>query len=248
MTDVPVRPASTVVLLRDGAEGLEVLLVRRNRALAFAGGFWVFPGGAVDPEDMQAAGDQPDEAPRFAAAREAAEEAGIAPDPEGMVLVSHWTTPIGEVKRFSTWFYAARIPDNAEVSIDEDEIHDWRFVTTRKALNEHRDGELAMLPPTYITLCALNRYATAADALAGEAASPCPHILPRMVPIEGEGGFATLYPGDIAYEREGTDGLEEEGPRHRAVLMDGSWHYTYDGVCDEPPLYPLDAGTAASGS
>lgn len=240
MNDVPIRPASTVVLLRDGANGLEVLLVRRNRALAFAGGFWVFPGGAVDPEDLVAAGDKPDEAPRYAAAREAAEEAGIAPDPNSMVLVSHWTTPLGEVKRFSTWFYAAQVPDQAEVRIDQDEIHDWRFVTITEALREHRDGDLAMLPPTYITLCALDRYETAVDALAGEQASPCPHVLPRMVPIEGEGGFATLYPGDVAYAKSGTEGLDDAGPRHRAVLVDGAWDYTYEGVDDEPSLYPMD--------
>ena len=231
------------MLLRDGAQGLEVLLVRRNRALAFAGGFWVFPGGAVEPEDFASAGENPDEAPRFAAAREAAEEAGIAPDPAEMVLVSHWTTPVGEVKRFSTWFYAATVPEGSEVSIDEDEIHDWRFATIRDALHEHGAGELAMLPPTYITLCALERYATAAEALAGERSSPCPHILPRMVPIEGEGGFATLYPGDIAYPNQGAEGLYDEGPRHRAVLKDGAWIYSYEGVSDEPSLYPLEANS-----
>lgn len=241
MPEVPVRPASTVVLLRNHRDGLEVLLVRRNRALAFAGGFWVFPGGAVDAEDLQAAGEDPDEAPRYAAAREAEEEAGVRPDPQDMVLVSHWTTPVGEVKRFSTWFYAASVPEDCKVCIDEDEIHDWRFVPIREALREHRAGKLAMLPPTYITLCALERYRSAEEALAGEKATPCPHVLPRLVSIEGEAGFATLYPGDVAYEGVGNEAYEAEGPRHRAELRDGAWHYTYEGVEDEPSLYPLDA-------
>ena len=39
--------AATVVLLRDGAGGLETLLLRRNSRIAF-GGMWVFPGGRVD--------------------------------------------------------------------------------------------------------------------------------------------------------------------------------------------------------
>ena len=57
MTEAPeARPASTVVLLRDTPEGLQTLLLKRNKALLFAGGLWVFPGGAVDPEDMEAAG------------------------------------------------------------------------------------------------------------------------------------------------------------------------------------------------
>ncbi len=44
-------PASTVILLRDGDSGLEVLLVQRHRATAFMGGAYVFPGGKLDPLD-----------------------------------------------------------------------------------------------------------------------------------------------------------------------------------------------------
>ena len=38
-----------MILLRGGADALEVLLVQRNPAARFMGGAWVFPGGAVDP-------------------------------------------------------------------------------------------------------------------------------------------------------------------------------------------------------
>ena len=72
-TDFSLRPASTVVLLRDGSNGLETLLLKRNKALMFAGGLWVFPGGAIDPEDIEAAGGEMVAASRIAAAREAAE-------------------------------------------------------------------------------------------------------------------------------------------------------------------------------
>lgn len=46
MTDLStsIRLAGTAVILRDGPEGLETLLLRRNAKLAFAGGAWVFPG------------------------------------------------------------------------------------------------------------------------------------------------------------------------------------------------------------
>jgi 8-oxo-dGTP pyrophosphatase MutT (NUDIX family) len=50
---VPTRDAATVALLRDGAGGVEVYLLRRVRAMAFAGGMHVFPGGAVDPADAE---------------------------------------------------------------------------------------------------------------------------------------------------------------------------------------------------
>jgi 8-oxo-dGTP pyrophosphatase MutT (NUDIX family) len=55
-TEVPdPRDAATVVLLRDGAAGLEVYLLRRQASMAFAAGMHVFPGGSVDPRDRDAA-------------------------------------------------------------------------------------------------------------------------------------------------------------------------------------------------
>jgi glyoxylase-like metal-dependent hydrolase (beta-lactamase superfamily II)/8-oxo-dGTP pyrophosphatase MutT (NUDIX family) len=45
------RPAATVVLIRPGPDGLEVLLTHRPASMAFAGDMHVFPGGAVDPAD-----------------------------------------------------------------------------------------------------------------------------------------------------------------------------------------------------
>jgi 8-oxo-dGTP pyrophosphatase MutT (NUDIX family) len=54
---VEARPASTVVLLRDGdgrPGGLEVYLLRRHVEMAFAAGMCVFPGGGVDPRDFDA--------------------------------------------------------------------------------------------------------------------------------------------------------------------------------------------------
>ena len=48
----PARPASTILLLRDGPTGLEVLMVERNVASEFASGALVFPGGRVDEADM----------------------------------------------------------------------------------------------------------------------------------------------------------------------------------------------------
>ena len=48
------KPAATVVLIRDGAVGVEAFLMRRDNAMAFAGGMTVFPGGGVDSRDMHA--------------------------------------------------------------------------------------------------------------------------------------------------------------------------------------------------
>jgi 8-oxo-dGTP pyrophosphatase MutT (NUDIX family) len=99
---MPPVPASTVIVLRDGLHGPEVLMVRRREGAAF-GGAHVFPGGRVDAADCGAAdeawcsgvdlavrhiaGAQPAEAVGFhvAAARELFEETGmlLARDPSG---------------------------------------------------------------------------------------------------------------------------------------------------------------------
>ena len=50
----PPRPASTVVLLRDGDQGLEVLMLRRHAQSDVLGGAYVFPGGKLDREDADA--------------------------------------------------------------------------------------------------------------------------------------------------------------------------------------------------
>src|SRR5262245_58201471 len=50
---VPI-PAATVVVLREGAAGLEVLLTHRPATMAFAAGMHVFPGGRVDADDASA--------------------------------------------------------------------------------------------------------------------------------------------------------------------------------------------------
>ena len=47
----PTRSAATVLLLRDGAAGVEVLMTRRSMSASFAAGAYVFPGGGVDADD-----------------------------------------------------------------------------------------------------------------------------------------------------------------------------------------------------
>lgn len=51
----PLRPAATVLLLRDTPHGIEVLMTRRSAAASFAPGAYVFPGGRIDDSDAQEA-------------------------------------------------------------------------------------------------------------------------------------------------------------------------------------------------
>ncbi len=80
------RPAATIMLLRDGQDGIEVFMVVRHHAVAFAAGALVFPGGRVEESDHDlAAGGCPNPdgldtgalAFRIAAIRETFEECGV---------------------------------------------------------------------------------------------------------------------------------------------------------------------------
>jgi 8-oxo-dGTP pyrophosphatase MutT (NUDIX family) len=48
---VPARPAATVMIVQDGADGVEVFMLRRVASMAFAPSTMVFPGGGVDTRD-----------------------------------------------------------------------------------------------------------------------------------------------------------------------------------------------------
>ena len=66
--EVVIRPAATVMLVRDHLGPLEVFMMKRTTKAAFAGGMYVFPGGAVDEADASY---------EMAAIRECFEEAGV---------------------------------------------------------------------------------------------------------------------------------------------------------------------------
>jgi len=68
---VPV-PAATIILVRDGQPGLEVLVLRKASGKHFAGGAWVFPGGKAEDTDLAFAGETDAMANDFAGLKVAA--------------------------------------------------------------------------------------------------------------------------------------------------------------------------------
>jgi 8-oxo-dGTP pyrophosphatase MutT (NUDIX family) len=218
------RTAATVVLIRDGEAGPEVLLLKRNRALMFAGGLWVFPGGALDPEDWAAANDE-EGAARIAAAREAREESSLAVDPGLMLQISHWTTPVAEPKRFYTWFYLALASDDAAVEIDGGEIHDHQWINIAEAVRQHEAGAFGMLPPTVMTLRAMCGYLSAEDIMIAIAARDPYRVFPVFA--KSADSIEVLFEGDAGYA---TGDPEVSGARHRAQMIDSAWHYQHENV------------------
>ncbi len=211
---------------------METLLLKRNKALMFAGGLWVFPGGAIDPQDLEAAGGEEKAASRLAAAREAQEESGLQPCVEDMLQLSHWTTPVVEPKRFSTWFYVAPVACDGDVVIDGSEIHDSQWILIRDAMQGHEHGDLGMFPPTYLTLVYLSRYQTVADVMTGEAETVPAEVLPVMGKANNE--MVLMLEGDAGYD---AGDASKEGPQHRATLRDGYWQYVVEDVEENFPCF-----------
>jgi 8-oxo-dGTP pyrophosphatase MutT (NUDIX family) len=190
----PPRLAATVILLRGGAEALELLLVKRNPEARFMGGVWVFPGGAVDASEGEG-----DAALRAAAVRELDEEAGIRlDDPSAIVPFSRWITP-AEVKiRFDTWFFLATAPDGAEPRIDGEEAVDSGWFTPQAALDAHRAGEILLVFPTIKHLEQLTPFATADELIAYAQGREVLPVQPKVV-IGGETA-RVLLPGEPGYD------------------------------------------------
>lgn len=179
------RDAASVVVLRGGAETLEVLLVQRTHEARFMPGVWVFPGGAVDPggEDL-----------RGAAVRELQEEAGLVADVDALVPYSRWITP-AEVKiRFDTWFFLVSVPDGAEPRIDGVECIDVTWRTPAAAL----DGSLDLVFPTIKHLEQFSPFPSADALLAHARGQEVRPVVPRIV-VEGEVA-RVLLPGEPGYD------------------------------------------------
>jgi 8-oxo-dGTP pyrophosphatase MutT (NUDIX family) len=215
-------PAATVILLRDGARGLETLVLLRNSKLAFAGGMWVFPGGRVDPVDAAGAVDDLDAA-RRAASREAAEEAGLTVVADDLVTYAHWCPPAIAPKRFATWFFVTAAPVG-EVVVDGGEIHEHAWVLPAEGIARRDAGEIELAPPTWVTLHDLATFATTAEVLDAVRTRE-PEYFETRIATGGDEAIVAMWHGDAGYE---SGDARAPGARHRLSMADAGWRYERD--------------------
>ncbi len=177
-------PAATVLLLRDGAAGVEVLVLRRHAGMAFAAGMLAFPGGRVEDSDP---------APVFvsAAAREVAEETGVTVGPDVLVPWAHWVTPTFEPRRYDTWFFVTPMPPGQVVRNASTEATSLEWRRPIDCLDE------PMLPPTRQVLSELVPFASVAAVLAAGVGRPVECVRPGWV-VDGD-RVRLLFPGEAGY-------------------------------------------------
>ena len=231
-----IRLASTIMLARDEAGALEVLLVRRNRSLAFAGGVWVFPGGKIDREELINSKDELEAAKR-AAVRETKEEANLNVDANQLVFFRHWTTPANEPRRYATYFFFGALgAAQTEVVIDNGEIVEHQWITPREALAQLGRQQKAMLPPTILCLQMISNCKTAAEARQLLKAQEPIFVLPVMHYVASK--VICLYQGDAGYD---SGDSTQEGARHRLVFDMAKVSYRFEFHNCEGYL-PVDGG------
>jgi 8-oxo-dGTP pyrophosphatase MutT (NUDIX family) len=108
---------------------------------------------------------------------------------------SGWLTPIFEPKRYRTWFFVARLPEGQrtrDVSSESSSVV-WRPALS--AVDEVEAGEMAMLPPTYLTCLHVGQHATADDVLAVTADRTVEMFTPEVEPLDT--GFTLSIPAEV---------------------------------------------------
>jgi 8-oxo-dGTP pyrophosphatase MutT (NUDIX family) len=218
-------PAATVVLLRPGADGLEVLLTRRPATMAFGPDLHVFPGGRLDAADTEpaalaAAGLSAEVAAanlglgldlgvdlspasalayHLAAVRETVEETGIRIGATDLIPLTRWVTPISMPRRFDVRFFATVVPAGTEIDGSSAEVVDATWLTPAAALQAAAGGEISVWQPTFVTLQQLEGLADGAAirrAFAPGTSPGGPLILPERAAVDRvEAAWAAGIPG-----------------------------------------------------
>jgi 8-oxo-dGTP pyrophosphatase MutT (NUDIX family) len=183
------RKAASVIVARDGSDGLEVVVLERGGRSRFLPGYVAFPGGSVDEEDAELAErwfGTPEESARACAVRELLEEVGLTltaagleesadrtlealsspPTRDQLPEVAHWVAPSQVPVRFDARYFALEAPAGLRLVPDGDETAAAWWVSPRELLEGWRTGQRKLYWPTYFTVQAIAGCERVADLLA----------------------------------------------------------------------------------
>ena len=130
--EVPIRDAATVMLVRDGVDGVEVFMLRRNLNSNFVGGAYVFPGGGVD------AGDGAAEVGDVCVGRADADASALLGIESGGL--AYWVAAIRE--SFEEAGLLLAVEDNDQIVRFDNPTVNERFVEHRRAVDA---GEVSLV-------------------------------------------------------------------------------------------------------
>lgn len=124
---------------------------------------------------------------------------GLTAALDAVMPFAHWVTPAVEVRRFDTRFLLARMPAAQDASHDAGETTALEWLAPNAAIARARAGEIALPPPTWITLARLAAFPSVDAAWDWAELTPIVRIEPTSI-RDGESTILVL-PGDPAYPR-----------------------------------------------
>jgi len=210
------QAAATVVLVREGSSGAELLLLKRPQHGAFPNA-WVFPGGRVEVDDVVSDDDDEIDVARRTAVREAMEETGLLIHPSELQHFAVWLPPAQAPVRFHTWFFVGEVSADAHVTLPETELVEHVWVTPQDALTMHERGEIDLMPPTFVTIQGWADASSVESVLAIAAAVQEPPVYSSHM-VKTDAGLVLVWTGDSEYP----DSENSQG-RHRLVMGDRPW-------------------------
>lgn len=192
--------ATSMLVVREFGSEVQVLVAHRKPGLRFWGGFWVFPGGSVDPTDASLPA---------AAARELLEETALQVLPTGAAADTghlhpwaRWITPPGVQRRFDTHFFLTRAPLGQEVRCDDSEISEIQWIRPKDWAFGALTRQFPIAPPTQFILRELaediNTHASVSKLLESARTRRIRPVMPRRLPSDPG---VVVFPWDPEYSQ-----------------------------------------------
>ena len=100
-----------------------------------------------------------------------------------------WLTPVFEPRRYRTWFFVASLPEGQRTRDVSSESSSVSWMPALEAVQAVDDGDLMMMPPTYLTCLEIGQHADPAEVLAASAGRSVDMFTPE---VTGDEDDATL--------------------------------------------------------
>ena len=223
--------SATVIVTRDGFDGLEVLMVRRSADLVTHGGAWAFPGGRSDPVDRQGA-DRVATAHRTGV-REVREETGLDLGEADLTPTARWVTPLERPRRYDAHFFHSHLDRDQPAVADGVEIVEAEWVRPTQALADGLARRRTLPGPTAITLRELATFESSVSAAESFRRRSPREFVPHTVWDE-EGVEIHLYREDAGFSERDHGAL---GPRHRMIRQAGGMRYEWSEEATRIPVH-----------